>query len=92
MPLNEVDQINLLKDILSNHQLDCCGSISEYEQLERLVKSLMVNEKVHTDALNVLEQIYTYSQNGIQAKNSDEHIESHQEQLSAWVSDMDQFS
>ena len=33
MPLQYQDQINLIKDILSNQQSDCCGSVSEYQQL-----------------------------------------------------------
>lgn len=89
MPLNQQYQVELLKDILSNHQLDCCGSVSELEQLERLVKSLMADANLNND---VLEQIYSYSQNGINSSNLDNHIESHQQQLSQWVSDMDQFS
>lgn len=89
MPLNQQYQVELLKDILSNHQLDCCGSVSELEQLERLVKSLMADANLNND---VLEQIYHYSQNGINSNNLDNHIESHQQQLSEWVSDMNQFS
>ena len=45
MPLQYQDQVNLIKDILTNQQTDCCGSVSEYEQLERLIKSLMVNNQ-----------------------------------------------
>lgn len=89
MPLNQQHQVEVLKDILSNHQTDCCGSVSELEQLERLAKSLMVDSNLNNQ---VLEQIYSYSQNGINSSNLDNHIESHQQQLSQWVSDMDQFS
>lgn len=89
MPLNQQYQVELLKDILNNHQVDCCGSVSELEQLERLVKSLMGNSTVSNE---VLEQIYSYSQNGINSNNLDNHIESHQQQLSQWVNDMEQFS
>lgn len=89
MPLNQQYQVELLKDILSNHQLDCCGSVSELEQLERLVKSLLADNSLNND---VLEQIYSYSQNGINASNIDNHIESHQQQLSQWVSEINQFS
>lgn len=92
MPLNEQDQVNLLKDILNNHQMDCCGSVSECEQLERLVKSLMVNTNINNNVKDVLEQIYSYSQHGVNSTNLDNHIESHQQQLSEWVSEIDQFS
>ncbi|MDF1508679.1 YtzH-like family protein [Robertmurraya sp. DFI.2.37] len=89
MPLNQQDQLQLLKDILSNHQVDCCGSIAELEQLERLVKSLMTDSNVDNE---VLEQIYHYSQNGINSSNLDNHIESHQQQLSQWVNEVESFS
>jgi len=92
MPLNEQDQMNLLKDIINNHQLDCCGSVSECEQLERLVKSLMVNNNINQNVKYVLEEIYNYSQNGIASSNLDQHIESHQQDLSQWVTEMDQYS
>lgn len=92
MPLNYQDQVNLLKDILSNHQTDCCGSVSECEQLERLVKSLMVNSSINNNVKTVLQEVYDYSQHGIQSRNLDEHIESNQQRLSGWVSDIDQFS
>lgn len=92
MPLNQQHQMNLLKDILNDHQLDCCGSVSECEQLERLVKSLMVDSSINNDVKDVLGQIYSYSQGGINSTNLDQHIESHQQQLSQWTSDIDQFS
>lgn len=92
MPLQYQDQVNLLKDILSNHQTDCCGSVSECEQLERLIKSLMVNSNIDQNSKQVLDQIYSYSQSGINASNLDAHIESHQEQLSQWVDNIGQFS
>ena len=52
MPLQYQDQVNLLKDILTNQQTDCCGSVSEYEQLERLIKSLMANSNVNQEDVN----------------------------------------
>lgn len=92
MPLSHQDQVTLLKDILSNHQKDCCGSVSECEQLERLVKSLMENGKVSQSVKQILEDIYAYSQQGAQTAELDEHILTNQENLSQWVSTIDQFS
>lgn len=92
MPLSHQDQVNLLVDILSNHQTDCCGSVSECEQLERLVKSLMVNNNINNNVKSVLQEIYDYSQYGIQTNDLNQHIESNQNQLSEWVNDIDQFS
>jgi len=92
MPLGHSDQVTLLKDILTNHQTDCCGSVAECEQLERLVKSLMVNTQVDQNVKNILQEVYQYSQHGAQTADLDQHILSNQENLSQWVSDIGQFS
>lgn len=92
MPLSHGDQVTLLKDILNNHQSDCCGSVAECEQLERLVKSLMVNTQVDQNVKNILQEVYQYSQNGAQTADLDHHILSNQNNLSQWVNDIDQFS
>ncbi|MBM7653211.1 YtzH-like family protein [Neobacillus cucumis] len=92
MPLSHGDQVTLLKDILNNHQTDCCGSVSECEQLERLVKSLMVNTQIDTNVKNILQEVYQYSQHGSQTTDLDQHIQSNQENLSQWVNDINQFS
>lgn len=92
MPLSYHDQVNLLRDILTNQQTDCCGSVAECEQVERLVKSLMVNTNLDSQVKPVLQEIYNYSQNGKYSSNLDEHILSNQENLSNWVDDIGQFS
>ncbi|UQD53055.1 hypothetical protein C0971_14100 [Bacillus methanolicus] len=92
MPITHQDQLNLLTDILSNHQVDCCGSVSECEQLERLIKSLMVNTNINENVKNILQEIYQYSQHGIQSSDLDRHIKSNQERLSEWINNMNQFS
>ena len=85
MPLQYQDQVSLLKDILTNHQTDCCGSVSEYEQLERLIKSLMVNSNISQEVKPVLEQIYSYSQGGINSSSVDHHIESNVESIYSFL-------
>lgn len=92
MPISQQDQINLLKDILNNHQLDCCGSVSELEQLERLVKSLLTNTEVNNETKQLLMEIYSYSQNGKYSSDLTEHIENYQPQLHQWVENIEEFS
>ncbi|MEH7106353.1 YtzH-like family protein [Bacillus sp. JJ1764] len=92
MPLSHADQVTLLRDILNNHQTDCCGSVAECEQLERLVKSLMVNTQIDQNVKNILQEVYQYSQNGAQTADLDQHILANQENLSQWVNDIGQFS
>lgn len=91
MPIQYTDQINLLKAILQNHSEDCCGSVSECEQIERLVKSLMVNQKVDQNVKAILNEIYAYGQTGKYTQHLDEHISNHQDQLNTWVNQIDQF-
>jgi hypothetical protein len=92
MPINHEHQINLLKDILNNHQSDCCGSVSECEQLERLITSLKVNGNIDQNILPILEEVNQYSQKGIQYSNLNNHIGSYQNQLSQWVDDINGLS
>ncbi|TXC90259.1 hypothetical protein FS935_14490 [Metabacillus litoralis] len=92
MPIQYHDQVNLLKDILSEHQSECCGTVAECEQLERVIKSLMVNSNTNPNVKNMLEDIYTYSQSGKNSTELDQHIQSHQEQLSQWVEDINTYS
>ncbi|MCA1032396.1 YtzH-like family protein [Bacillus timonensis] len=89
MPLDHHYQMDILKDILSNHQTDCCGTVAECEQLERLIKSLMVNTQIDQNVKQVLTDIYSYSQSGRYTQHLDDHITSHQDQLSQWINDID---
>jgi conjugal transfer/entry exclusion protein len=92
MPLNYQNQMQLLQDILRNHQEDCCGSVSECEQVERLVTSLMVNSDIHENIKPILQEIYQYSHTGISSSNLNTHITSHQQNLSQWVDGMNTYS
>ncbi|MGD6816918.1 YtzH-like family protein [Metabacillus sp. 84] len=92
MPLDYHNQVTLLKDILTEQQADCCGTVAECEQIERLIKSLMVNSNVTKDVKNVLQNIYEYSQRGKSAPEINEHITSQQENLTQWIQDIDSFS
>lgn len=72
--------------------MDCCGTVAEYEQLERVIKSLMANTGLDSNIKNVLEDVYRYSQSGITADSIDTHIQEHQNHLSQWVEQMDSYS
>lgn len=45
MGLNRQHQLQLIKDILTDHQLDCCGTVAEYEQVGRVIQ-LMLAKKI----------------------------------------------
>ncbi|MBE4908317.1 YtzH-like family protein [Bacillus luteolus] len=92
MPLNHTDQMHILKDILSNQQTDCCGTVAECEQMERLIKSLMINTDIDHNVKSVLQDIYSYSQNGKYTQSLDNHIDNHRTELTQWINDIDSFS
>ncbi|MTH55628.1 hypothetical protein GKZ89_19730 [Bacillus mangrovi] len=92
MPLDYQNQVTLLKDLLSEHQTECCGTAAECEQIERLIKSLMVNANVNDHVKNVLMNIYDYSQSSKNASELNSHISSQQENLTHWIQEIDSFS
>ncbi|MDG4656473.1 YtzH-like family protein [Ectobacillus antri] len=92
MPLTHEHQVGILKDILTNHQSDCCGTVSECEQVERLVESLMNNHAVDDELKAMLGDVYHYSQTGKSSSDLGQHISNHQEQITGWISGMDSFS
>ncbi|PEY42459.1 hypothetical protein CN354_03175 [Bacillus cereus] len=92
MPINQQHQLEILKDILINHQSDCCGTVSECEQLERLIQSLLANDTIHSDVKAMLNDVYYYSQSGKYSSDLDNHISNNQEQLTEWIAGMDSFS
>ncbi|RST76446.1 hypothetical protein D4T97_006700 [Siminovitchia acidinfaciens] len=92
MSLSYENQIELLKDIMMNHLEDSQGSVSECSQIGRLVKSLLANQQVDHQLTPVLQEIYAYCQTGSRTPSLDSHINEHQEHLSQWIEDMDQFS
>ncbi|MBS4208631.1 YtzH-like family protein [Bacillus sp. FJAT-50079] len=92
MTLSHRDQMQLLQDILVNHLEDCCGSVSECEQLGRLIKSLLMNPSIPREIQPLLTDIYTYCQNGQYSADLDQHINSHQDQLSQWVGQINTYS
>jgi DNA topoisomerase VI subunit A len=75
-----------------NHQSDCCGTVSECEQLERLIQSLLTNDQLDDGVKSKLNDVYYYSQSGKYSSDLDQHITNHQQQLSQWVSDLDSYT
>ncbi|MDA7027280.1 YtzH-like family protein [Bacillus sp. CLL-7-23] len=92
MGLNHENQMHLLKDILSDHQADCSGTVAECEQVERIIKSLYTNIDLDANFKGVLEDIYLYSQRGKSSPSIQNHILEHQDRLTQWVEEIDSFS
>ncbi|UFT98150.1 YtzH-like family protein [Radiobacillus kanasensis] len=86
MSLTVQDQLRVLQDLLSEHCEECCGRISECQQIKRIVQSVMANESIdNEELLQLLPEIYNYGRQGEIAQNLDEHITTNQENLQNWV-------
>lgn len=92
MPLNAEHQMNIVKDILSNHQSDCCGTVAECEQVERLIQSMLAKGHASTDVQATLQNVYKYTQDAKSAAHLDEHIQTNQQNLSQWVQELSTLS
>jgi hypothetical protein len=87
MSLNVNDQLHVLYDLLSEQSEDDCGSVSECQQIKRLVQSLMAKGAIQDEQLlQLLPEIYNYGRKGELAQNLDEHITSNQDNLRTWIS------
>lgn len=91
MTLNVNHQLALLHDLLDEQHTECCGQVSEYQQIKRLVKSIMANNLI-TDAqlVQLLPEIYNYSLQGESIHNSTEHITMNQENIQSWINAIQQ--
>ncbi|MGE6628829.1 YtzH-like family protein [Bacillus sp. NPDC077027] len=85
MGLNREHQLQLIKDILTDHQLDCCGTVAEYEQVGRIIKVMLSKEDLDAEIRQLLTDIYAYSEKGQSVSSIDTHIQEHQTHLSEWV-------
>ncbi|SDQ41726.1 YtzH-like protein [Virgibacillus subterraneus] len=91
MTLTVHNQLRLLHDILSEQTEDCCGEISEYQQIKRLVQAMMANNSISDEQLlQLLPEIYNYGRQGEIAQNDEEHITTNQENIKTWVSAIQQ--
>ncbi|MDY0408731.1 YtzH-like family protein [Virgibacillus soli] len=91
MSLNHNDQLQLLVDILDDHQSEKDGEIAEYQQVKRIIKSLLANQTVTNEQLEeLLPQIYNYCLQGENVQNQEEHIESNKDNIQGWMDAIEQ--
>ncbi len=92
MTISKEHNLTLLRDILAGHHEDCCASVAEYEQANRVIDNLMLNHSLNADTAAILQEIQGYCQNGASLSSHDDHIEHHHESLSSWVDHIDGLS
>lgn len=85
MSLTVRDQLKLLHDLLDEHLVERNGEVAEYQQIKRLIRSMMTNQTVTDEQLNhLLPEIYNYGRRGENARNSSEHVTANQENIENW--------
>ncbi|MGC4376049.1 YtzH-like family protein [Fictibacillus sp. Mic-4] len=89
MPLDYQHQLNLLRDLLQDHQTDCNGTAAECAQLQRLARQLMNHSDVHEKIKETLQSVHDYSYVGATHQKLDDHIYQHQTHLKNWVDTID---
>ncbi|GAA0433674.1 MAG: YtzH-like family protein [Bacillota bacterium] len=86
MTLNVNNQLTLLKDLLDEQKLDCCGNVSEYQQITRIVQSLMNNSNVTDKQLmQLLPEIHYYGKEGEKTQDIEQHITANNDNLNNWI-------
>ncbi|WP_067727028.1 YtzH-like family protein [Oceanobacillus damuensis] len=91
MTLDVNNQLTLLLDILDEQQIDCCASVSEYQQIKRLVKSMLANDSIADEQLlRLLPDIYNYGRQGESAQSQPDHITLNKNNLDNWISAIQQ--
>ncbi|MBC5638606.1 hypothetical protein H8S33_17685 [Ornithinibacillus sp. BX22] len=91
MSLTVNHQLELLLDILDEQQTECCAQVSEYQQIKRLVKSMMANNSISNEQLlQLLPEIYNYGRQGESVQNQEEHIMSNKDNITNWISAIEQ--
>nr|GGG84893.1 hypothetical protein GCM10011398_33240 [Virgibacillus oceani] len=87
MTLTVNHQLALLYDLLGEHTEYCCGEIAEYQQIKRLVQSLMAKNSITDEQLlELLPEIYDYGRQGEIAQNLTEHTTMNKVNIENWMS------
>ncbi|WP_026907524.1 YtzH-like family protein [Paucisalibacillus globulus] len=91
MSLTVNHQLELLMDLLDEQQSECCAQVSEYQQIKRLVKSMMANNTITDEQLlQLLPEIYNYGRQGESVQNQEEHITTNIDNITNWISAIEQ--
>ncbi|GAB3792153.1 YtzH-like family protein [Virgibacillus kimchii] len=91
MGLTVNDQLTLLVDLLDEHAGESTATPSEYQQIARLVQSMIDNGTIHDDhLLQLLPQIQQYGLEGESTANVANHITNNKQNIDSWINAIDQ--
>src|SRR5699024_1339306 len=87
MTLDVNHQLTLLHDLLDEHHVELDGQVAEYQQIKRLIKSMMANNSIQDEQLaQLLPEIYNYGLKGESVQNQNEHISENKTNIEQWKS------
>jgi len=91
MGLTVNDQLILLLDLLDEHAGDSTGTSNEYQQISRLVTSMLQSGTVQDEQLlQILPQIQQYGTEGENTANISDHIINNRKNIDHWINTIDQ--
>ncbi|MFS0751070.1 YtzH-like family protein [Oceanobacillus sp. 1P07AA] len=91
MTLNVSNQLTLLSDILDEQHGECCASVSECQQIGRLVQSILDRDQITDEQLlTILPEIYNYGRQGEQAQSLPNHVSSNIDNIKHWINAIEQ--
>lgn len=87
MNLTTNNQLTLLYDILDEQMTEQDGTIAEYQQIKRLVQSMMANQAIpNTETFfHLLPEIYHYGFQGEFVQCLTEHIVTNKNNIEKWL-------
>ncbi|HET7521886.1 MAG TPA: YtzH-like family protein [Bacillales bacterium] len=92
MTLGPHHRLAVLSDILRSHQLDCCGTASEYEQAGRIAQTLINDTDIPEEMREALTGIEQYTAQGAKHERPEQYILENQTYLNEWIHTLDRFS
>lgn len=91
MQLSLQNKLQLLCDILDEHQSDSSVSPNEHAQLERLTASLLAQQELSDQISRTSStRIYQYGKDGTAASDLTKHIGDHRDQFQHWINTVQQ--
>lgn len=91
MTLTTNHLLTLLQDILHEQSSELQADVSEYQQIKRLVKTMMANNSISNETLlQLLPEIYNYGRLGENAQNMEELIHLNKDNIEQWLHAIDE--
>lgn len=85
MYLTVQNQLTLLHDLLDEQVIYKTVSLNEYHQIKKLVQAMVTNQRMDSDLLNILPEIYYYGMKGENAYSLQDHINDHEPKIQQWL-------